>query len=138
MFLNKHTNTIVGYKCSWEDCPGFVSLRKDRVLLHIRCRHMCQAKPFACKDCQKRFAVASYLSVHRRLAHQCEDRPFQCSTPGCWKVFKQKKSLRHHMERHFYEKPFFCEYPNCQERFVFSYELRRHQADSHEVHIKQQ
>ena len=114
---------------------------------HIKMVHS-NSKPFACKQCDKRFGKPSELKNHQRI-HSGE-RPFECdichasfsyshilsrhkkyhegskkfSCSDCGKSFLQKNDLVKHIRIHSGEKPYKCEL--CNKSFARMDYLKKH------------
>ena len=79
------------------------------------------ARPFECKECDKRFNSKARFDYHYRNAHNRE-KIFECLV--CKKKFAQKKQLDRHRSVHIGEKPFECEV--CFRTFAKKYNLKVH------------
>ena len=78
----------------------------------MHCRIHTGEKPFACLDCDKKFAQRAALNVHRRI--HTGEKPFNC--PDCDKTFTQSCNLNKHRRIHTGENPFAC--PDCDKKFT--------------------
>lgn len=78
-------------------------------------------KPYACDQCDNRFATAQTLKIHKQWKHS-DDRPFQCEF--CTNAFKRKDALVAHIRTHTGEKPFVCEV--CDRAFSENKSMKKH------------
>lgn len=83
-----------------------------------RPRHV--EKPFACPDCDEKFASESRFKIHRRI-HTGENK-FVCEE--CGKTFNRKDSLDKHKQYHSGVKKFQCDI--CGMKMTEKGHLRRH------------
>lgn len=83
------------YKCDYGCCDKSYRTRfslKRHYLTHMG------IKQHKCPYCEKRFALAQYLSEH--VNTHTGHRPYVCTFPGCGKCFKQAGKLSLHKKQH--------------------------------------
>ena len=112
------------------------------------------ARPFGCKECDKRFNSKARLDYHYSNAHNREksfeclvcknkfaqkkqldrhravhigEKPFECEV--CFKTFAQKRNLNVHAITHSDKRPYECE--ECPKKYKHLPSLWKHQRDNH-------
>uniref|UniRef100_A0A8C5PG77 Uncharacterized protein n=1 Tax=Leptobrachium leishanense TaxID=445787 RepID=A0A8C5PG77_9ANUR len=84
-------------------------------------RRVPREKPFACTECEKRFARSSDLLKHQK-SHQAGEKPNLCNE--CGKVFRRRTALIIHKRIHTGERPYKCK--QCGKSFVQRQHLTTH------------
>ncbi|EJU03438.1 hypothetical protein DACRYDRAFT_77042 [Dacryopinax primogenitus] len=89
--------------------------------------------PFACDQCEDRFAKNAQLRRHVAVKH-CPPgtKVFRCIHEGCTKSFAHSAKLRAHERKHDTER-YVCSHPSCSslDRFPTWTALRRHVQEAH-------
>ncbi|KAG7494960.1 zinc finger and BTB domain-containing protein 40 [Solea senegalensis] len=115
-----HRSTTRAKKKVSCDICGRLFAHPSGMIYHKRTEHF-DEKPFACKECDAKFAAKSSLKNHMRL--HTGEKPYQCK--HCDMSFSVAAALAYHNKRkHSEGKMYVCQY--CKATFAQAIELTRH------------
>ena len=89
-------------------------------------------KPFACRICDRKFAVKGNLVKHQ--ATHKEIKLLKCNIWTKERFFETKYQLNNHMVFH-YEPTFFCSY--CDHKSYTKCDLKRQEKTHYKIKLKQ-
>ena len=106
-----------------------VSIRKHRIMRHMRSRHDNNKSRYNCTQCAGTYATSDGLAIHRIKKHDDPEKRKVLSCSHCPFQTKEGHRLHAHIDTHNNDKPYACKV--CGDTFKHKYSQYRHMQTKH-------